>query len=840
VPTSTERKEFGSLSRSDQIEILNQLNPEFRALPDSDKQAFPDAAIIAAFAQARGLPVLREQPSALQKAAQPGGIISPKSVGIVGGALTGAAAGAPLGPPGAILGGLIGAGVGGGIGRGGEILAEELVGAGPQAGTRPQISRRPTPGQITQDVAEATSEGIFSEAMSLITGRVGRKILGKTLFDPSKRLTPENEALRQAAEEAGLEMSAGEILESPKLALMESIPGRFPLGISSAHKFIAKRRDAVERKALEMAEEFSPGISKDFDILEQSMREVADARTAGLQSMSRKFAGQIGRVTDPATASERIVTKVQGRLAATQRIANRLYKAAEDTAISVRGPTALDAIEAPRFLEQAQTIAQKAQALRGVTTRPEKIAKAAAGTPLPGDQTVTIGGQAVSIQDFAKMGIDPASMPEELIKAFGLDETKTFSFEVLRTWQSRLGELIRTTTNRQAKRQLTQLFVAVSDDIDNLAKSIPEMKPLLDRANEFYKFRVAKTFFVDPIAKLDKADADNLAKLFIRPNGSVFPLRKLKAALGAQNYNNFIASYFQKLADDASPDGVFDVTKYLKAIAEHKPAILSELLGPRTTTLNAMLQVFKHNPTKLIDAINTREGSKILDFFAKPGAGVEPLRGLVKILPPDRMNQFRGAWLKNLVERQSRSPSGEFSIDRFLNHIAGRSGFSEPQLRLLMGRQFPEAQRLIRVLQRIGQTRGIGLNPSETARGMLSFGQISGTIQFGTRATAIGLGVLAGQQAGAGDVQGAMILGGTGLVLLTPSALGRLLFSEGGIRLLTRGLQVNPGTRLGRRIAARIVNATRESAVTPRTRMFGERRIPSRLISRELTERTEQ
>ena len=81
-------------------------------------------------------------------------------------------------------------------------------------------------------------------------------------------------------------------------------------------------------------------------------------------------------------------------------------------------------------------------------------------------------------------------------------------------------------------------------------------------------------------------------------------------------------------------------------------------------------------------------------------------------------------------------------------------------------------------------------NPSETAKGIGGMAQIQGVFRLGTGLAVGGVG------AGVGLAPAAV----TGVVLLSPSLIGRLVTSERGIALLTQGLIAKPGTQAATRV----------------------------------------
>lgn len=762
--------DFNKLGMSDKIEILNDMFPqEFGSLPESDKTAI--------MAQSIGAPVLREQPGPIRRTFGPEGVASPENVGVMGGGTLGSLT--PLGP----AGGLIGATTGGLIGKASEILFDP---GGPIPGTAPRTTPKgKTLLEKAQEISDAGTRGFIAEGGGQLIFRAGSGITKKLLTGKSKKLTSENEELLAIAEELGIPLTSAETKQSAGGALLESFPGRFQLGIQRVIDFVNRRSKAIEKSAMDIGDSISPGTSNDVTTVGEAIQRAAKGKVSGLEKTARRLGESIGDPAESLTVGEGLKTSKDRLLENATQAANRLYDRVKETAVRIEGPDALENLSGENFIKAAQEIAELSKQLSGVKTRPEKIA----GSLIPETKAIEIGG----------VKVDPAELPAQLIEQFKLDEPKYFSFAGLREWQSRLGELVRTTTNRRARGLYKKLFAGVSKDIDFFGESFPPVKPLLDNANAFYKTRVAETFFNQTIRKIDKTEADLLSNLIIRPRGSVLPIQRLRAAVDKESFNNFIASYFDDLVSKSQTNGNFDVNKYLAQIAGHKPEVLRELLGSKFDTLTAITRVFKNSPTDLIKSIGTKEGDKLVNYLARPGGSVEPLQQLKKVVSQETYDQFAAAWLKDLVTRKSIDVKGVFAPDRFLTLVSGKSGFSPAQLQTILGpNKFAELNRLKTVVTRIADTKGIGLNPSETARGILSAGQITGGIVFSGKVIAdIAEGDLLDRRT---VIQNAA----AGLVLLSPVILGKLLYTPTGIKWLTIGLQTPPGSREAAKVASRI------------------------------------
>ncbi|KKL10626.1 hypothetical protein LCGC14_2553940, partial [marine sediment metagenome] len=480
---------------------------------------------------------------------------------------------------------------------------------------------------IVEELDQASQRGLIAEAGGQILGRVGKAISGPI----RKKFGPTQERFVRDAKEFGIDVTAGEILEGTRagnrLALAESQPGRYILGIGRASTFQEGRVTAAKEAVESFTERLSPGTTKDAQTVGEFIKEAGERRITGLKGVVKNLAKKVAKEdpVDLLTAGERL----QGAKAASRQLARRAARRLYGTVERIAGKEAAN-VDASPFIKSAQKIVQREELLSGVRTKPANLAQRIAQK----EQTaVLVGG----------VKVDPSQLPAQLVKELGLDQPKTYSFQALREWQSRLGELIRKEPNRRALRGYVQLFNGVSRSIRNFGDRVPALKEALETANDFYKKDVAEIFLNKLSGQIDKTEADMLAQLIIRPRGTTVPMQRVKRMIGKENFDKFVGAYLDDIAEKASPDGKFNVSKYLAIMDQHKSSVLKEMLGEDITAFNGVLQMFRHNPTKMIDAIANKADDQLLEYFVRPQGSTEPIKKLRALLPAADFDQFAGA-----------------------------------------------------------------------------------------------------------------------------------------------------------------------------------------------------
>jgi hypothetical protein len=438
------------------------------------------------------------------------------------------------------------------------------------------------------------------------------------------------------AEALGFKLSAGQKTGHKGVALLEALPQRFINGVEPTLRFVEPQIQRAQEVAMRFADEIAPGTSRDLTLVGQFAKEAGERRLVSAKG-----------------AADRLYQRVNGLLTpdATFPVSN--------------------------LQKVAQEISQQEARLAGVRTPVAGKAGQIAGQLTPEAPQLTVAGQAV----------DPASLPAQLIQQLGLDQPRELDFQTIRTFQSRLGALMDSTPNREAKRQYAILAQAVSDDIQVIGEQVSALKPMLEKANTFYRTQVAERFY------------DNLAK---------------------------------KIVDDK------DAT-----------ALAGLLIAPRTTP--------------------------------------EAIQRAQEVVGRKAWKQLTASWLDDIATRKAVDPQTQtFSIPRFLTETSPQKFSPQVMTQILGPAKAQEFEKFRKVLSQIAIARLAGINPSETARGVLSADQVFKVFQLGAAGGLAGMGLA--------TVSPVMMSGALASVT-GPKLLGKLLFSETGIKWLSEGMRLREGTK---------------------------------------------
>ncbi len=208
---------------------------------------------------------------------------------------------------------------------------------------------------------------------------------------------------------------------------------------------------------------------------------------------------------------------------------------------------------------------------------------------------------------------------------------------------------------------------------------------------------------------------------------------------------------------------------------------------------------------KTWQAMGKAQQSKIGEMLLNHHTTIEDVEGMKKAFGRKGFEQLRAAWMYSLVNRVARDPTkptvavvseGEdlFSIKNLLRETSEKR-MKPAVLAELFGAEYPRVRQLRKKLQDLVETRlfkqGENLARQMDAQmanqrmGILIMGMLKGIAQAGGGAGAgvATVGFLGGDALTAGAV-------GAGTALLAPLALGKLLFSEGGLKWLIEGVEI--------------------------------------------------
>lgn len=172
------------------------------------------------------------------------------------------------------------------------------------------------------------------------------------------------------------------------------------------------------------------------------------------------------------------------------------------------------------------------------------------------------------------------------------------------------------------------------------------------------------------------------------------------------------------------------------------------------------------------------------------------------IKKPEEFAKISRAWWEDLVDKSFDPKTKLFSSGRLLTNY---NKFTPEVKQSLLGPELAQtSDRMMELFSALERSRIAGENPSQTARGLLSAGQIMGAITIVPTRAFHGMTALA-----TGQVREAMselggALGQLG-VLLTPAGIARIVTSPGGIQWLTTGMQLQPGTKEATMIGSKLL-----------------------------------
>lgn len=727
--------------------------------------------------------VLREQPTMLEAATQPGGIASAENLGMIVGGTGGALLGAPGGPPGAFLGGILGASGGAALGRGWEMVLEKIYGPYRKPGNQPLKQPDRSTGEVVSEMGEASQRGMVGQAVGSAVG-AGIGAVGKKFIAPmASQFTPGAEKAAQTAKDAGITLSPAQVLDSPRLARMEGVANKGIAGVESARAFSRAQAQQSAAAVDDFAESLAPGLGKAAQDVEAFTKAAASGRLEGMKATVDKLVSQVAGGATPSarTAGETVKAAKDRMFDAVKVQGGRLYNAVRDAA-----GDAAKSIESPHFKSAVDDIAAKEAELTGVQLPSASVARGAASQLNPKSAPAMAVGDTVTAARSAYLDDD---LPQQIIDKYGLGQSKTWTLDALREWQSRLGYLSENAATPKARRDFSKMFAGVSQDIQAWGDTLPkDVNGLLRKANDFWRTRVADTYYNRVINGIDKADPDTVANLIFDPKASPDMLARVRRAIGPDAYGKAAGSYLDGLMSRATNlDGSFSPTKVLRTFDQHDPETLKLIFGNKINGQQLVAKMFQRNPTKLIEAVAGKEGDGILNYVVPKGGGVQTLSELRQLLPSKDFDRFSGAFLKNVVDK-SYDNTGQFSFQRFLTQVNGPTGYKPSQMRYLLGSQYGSFRELVDLFSRMERSTRLSANPSGTAQGILSSFQTGGAILLGAD-------VLSASMSGQETAARGMSQLGAGLVILSPSLVAKAMYSPGGIRWLTVGMKAPPGSK---------------------------------------------
>jgi hypothetical protein len=732
----------------------------------------------------RGLSARYENPPTLGQQVM-GGLRSAASevlptAGLLGGGLLGAAAGAvgtgPIGGVGAPVGAVVGAGLGYATGR----QANRAVGAAADYFFPPQNQYVAPPqagvGVIGQDVLA----GGTMEMGGPVAAR-GLQAAGAALRAPmgiAGAPTAEDLAVRAAAGRQGIQLPAGAASASNPVSLIESIPGRFPLGRQATDPMVNR----IQGQAQQAAERISAdlGMPKTLEQAGQSVQaeigSIARAQENAPTELVNRTLAEIGGTPQGKLALGGAV-KEGGQVVeqARRQAASRIYdeaiagRAAEDVPLPTLNRVATNMLEFEKRLQGVKSpVAGRAQGLAQASGAPP--------TTLPGDLPDAAVSELIASGKGADVAagapLDLRSLPSDFIQRYGLSEYGTRTFEETIAIQQRLRALARNATDDVSRRQVKTLLDAVTQDITAFAGP----GTLADAAT-FYKNEVAVYFAKNaPLRRLLSRDPGALADQILSTKSPDL-LKQMVETLPAAQRTDIQRALLERMKTRSLDlgTGEVDPAKFRASLSAFGQENLGIVFGSKKAGLDALDQTLATNfgqgttDTGLAHLLNASP-ERIVNTLAKGKVkSLAEFDAVWTAVSPAAKQEMRSSLYNEVLANSFDNATGRFSIERFT-----RQKEMVPQPiwdRMLTDNPAAALRDVELTFRRLSQYSRGAANPSGTAQSILGPGQILG-----------GAALAASTVMGREDPQSFTM---RTFGLLSPLALGVLIASPAGQRMLT-------------------------------------------------------
>src|SRR3990167_5018523 len=594
-----------------------------------------------------------------------------------------------------------------------------------------------------------------------------------------------------------IHLTASEQSGKAGMAQFERFPERFPSSATRYGRYAERRHEEVKAAMGEIAEE--AGATTTIDeagaIVKRTVAGIRQRERAAAETESVKLIQSLGRPAEREGLGKtwkdaywKLNTERRAMASAKDDAAEQMVEGQVMPATNLRAASA-STLETQNILQGIAPSQPRASA-RGAMGATEPVGLIAAADLSP--------AQAL---DLARAGIAPQgtlsleNLPTQFVKRWGLDQAGSLTFQQMRAVQSGLGDLMDLAQSDKARRGIRDLFEGISTDIDTF------QNPLIAEANRYYKKDVPALFGRhSSLRKLsDVSETDRIAEKLLALD-SPSRVRAMMAPLSVDEAGMYRATFLKQIHDAGIDVGTlqWNPEKYLKATASYSDDTIKTLLGPAgferysavRDQARAAMNTIKGDLTS--SRILGAQDEKVLNVLVRDNATKDVARMMATFDEPTKATARAGKW-QELLSNAENKQTGGYSLQRLNTHLgsidpATRQAFFGDRMAARIGQ-------LQKVLQRIGHTGAMSANPSETAKGIGGMAPIQGIFRLGGGLAATGLGLRGA--AGAFDASTAAV---AGLVLLSPSLIGRLVTSERGIALLTQGLLAKPGTQAATRV----------------------------------------
>lgn len=703
-------------------------------------------------------------------------------IGMLGGGALGVAS--PM-PGGAAVGGVLGfAG-----GRQANRLLEEVARffLPPERQARPAGGALETAGEIGKDLVTGAALEAAGPAM-IGLGR-GVRALAETPLG-IRRASPADLDVRAAAERLGIPLTAGTKSGSASVARIESIPGQFPIGRQASEPTETAIRGAAERAAGRLAEPFGPAktLEQAGASIQREVGAVARAQENAPTAVIDQFLDTIGTSKMP---REALGGSLKEAGAAAEKARRASASALYDEALALGGAesqvplsqTAQVATRMVQFESKMQgvrsPVAGRAEGLAAMTA-PPKISPSDLSAEAAAD-LIRGGGKEIARAVEAGTPLSVQDLPREFIERYGLATSGSRTLEETLSVQQRLRALVRNTTDDFTRSQLRRLLDGVTADVATFGQHSGGMVGAkLVEASRFYRQEVAEFFARKaPVRRLFDRNPSAVADQVLATKSPEL-IRDTLRVLPERQQDELRRGVLERLKQRSLDvrTGEVNPAKFEAEIARAGEDILGELLGPRMRELNGVRKTLAKNfgrdttDQALAQTLTAQPEQIVRTFTVGRVKSLEDFDAVFRAVSPTTRQEMRSAMLSDLVKHSADPHIGLFSIDRFMvqkNNIP-----QDIWDRLLTDNAGAALNDVQLVFRRIATFNKIAANPSQTGMTLLGTGQILQAIGAG--------GILGSTLMGREDPQSfsLKVLG-----LLSPLALGKIVFSKMGQRALT-------------------------------------------------------
>ena len=429
-------------------------------------------------------------------------------------------------------------------------------------------------GQIAQDVSMAlgASPGVsagLATGVELASPLKAPQFIGKLaspiasrIRQPLGKLSETQQRVVNLGDEFGVNMTAGQIRQSPGLNMAEAVPTRFPIGV----KKVAAKGEQQRKQMVEATESLAKDIAP--------------------EKLSPTEAGQLAINL---MEKEETALRAKG-----DDLYNAIYKVVPATEVS----PATETLKATSELNRQKAISM------GVARGP---AEGIAGKvkPLTIEEKI-MGGKKVS--DL------PSDWADEIVTRYKLDDpNRGYTYEgldLIRKEVRSVWRQARAASNDNAARKLKLVEDGLTADMTEVAGKYEGGATALAKADEFYATSIGPLFTKGKFPrKLSDEDASQIVKGWIGRNKD-HPERVelvMKATNSPQETSKIVRAWWEQLIKDSfdKPTGQFSGRRLTTQYESYSPEVKQILLGENKDKADRFVELGQTLDKSVVFSSNT-------------------------------------------------------------------------------------------------------------------------------------------------------------------------------------------------------------------------------------------